>query len=309
MPTVRTIVRLALKDLRTEFRRPHELSSALMFTFASTFIFGLGSSGVLYTIPGIYPAMIWLILYFAGTFLFASSFLGESDQGTIGGLKSLPFSMNYVLYGKVLYCLILLTLIMSTLVASTTVFLNVRLEVSSLLTLLLIFFVSAVGFSLLGCLTSALLLFSEGKRLLIVFILLPISLPILIPCISSTRKIAQGSIFLDILPEMQLIVAFTILVCVVSYLTFESIISEQVAGREIEPRDLGAGTSPCGGKYMTSRESQVEPNAILRTFDLRNNLEIMPITRSAAPIQIKLASGTTLTLIRSLAGVTACPAA
>lgn len=218
---------LALKDLRVEFRKPQELSSALMFTFASVFVFGLALSGTsMSAAREVYAAMIWVILYFASTFVFASSFHSESDQGTIGGLRSLPFSMNLILYGKALYCLVLLTLVMCTLMISATVFLNIGLQLSSILLVLLVFLAGAVGFSLLGCLTSALLMFSEGKRLLIVFILLPISLPILIPCISATSKIAQGLTFSYILPEIQLIGAFTILVFILSYLSFESVTSE-----------------------------------------------------------------------------------
>jgi heme exporter protein B len=226
LSVIATILDLALKDLKTEFRKPQELSSALMFTFASVFIFGLALSGTSSTIREIYAAMIWVILYFAATFIFASSFHNETDQGTIGGLRTLPIPMNLVLYGKTLYCLVLLTLIMGTLIGSATVFLNAGLRISMVLTVLLIFILAAVGLSLLGCLISALLIFSEGKRLLIVFLLFPISLPILVPCISSTLKIAEGLSLLDILPEMQLIVGFTILVFIASHLSFEGIISE-----------------------------------------------------------------------------------
>jgi heme exporter protein B len=197
-----------------------------MFTFASVFIFGLALSGSSSSAQETYAAMIWVVLYFASTFVFASSFHNEADRGTMGGLRSLPISMNLVLYAKTLYCLILLTLIMGTLIGSATVFLNVSIAASSVLTIFLIFMLAAVGLSLLGCLTSALLIFSEGKRLLIVFLLFPISLPILIPCISSTMKMADGLSFLDALPEIQLIVAFTILIFIVSYLSFESIITE-----------------------------------------------------------------------------------
>jgi heme exporter protein B len=198
-----------------------------MFAFGSVLVFGLALSGTpTSSSRAVYAAMIWTVLYFASTFVFASSFHSESDQGTIGGLKSLPFSMNIVLYGKALYSLIHLTLVMFTLIVSASLFLGVGLQIFSALTILVIFLVGAVGFSLLGCLTSALLMFSEGKRLLIVFLLLPISLPILIPCISATGKIAAGLTLSGILPEMELIVAFDILVFIVSYLSFESTVSD-----------------------------------------------------------------------------------
>jgi len=223
---MRAILELTWKDLMIELRRPHEISSALLFTFASVFTLGLSSTDAPSAIRSVYPAIIWIILYFASTFIFASSFLSEADQGTIRGLRSLPFSMNLVLYGKALYCFILLSLTMTMLMISSAVFLGVRLGTLSLVVLGIVFLVSAAGFSLLGCLTSAMLMFSEGRRLLIVFVLLPISLPILIPCISSTRKIVEGLTFWDIVPEMQLILAFTIIIYLVSSLGFESIISE-----------------------------------------------------------------------------------
>jgi heme exporter protein B len=223
----KVILELARKDLRVEFRKPQELSSALMFTFGSVLVFGLALDGTSTSVSrAAYAAIIWIILYFASTFVFASSFHSESDQGPIGGLKSLPFSMNVVLYGKALYCLIHLTLVIFTLIVSTMIFLGVGLQLLSTLAILLIFLIGAVGFSLLGCLTSALLMFSEGKRILIVFLLLPVSLPILIPCISATGKIAAGLTLSDILPEMELLVAFDILVFLISYLSFESTLSD-----------------------------------------------------------------------------------
>jgi heme exporter protein B len=198
-----------------------------MFAFGSMLVFGLVLNGTpTSAIRAAYAGIIWTILYFASTFAFSSSFHNESDQGTIGGLKSLPFSMNVILYGKAVYCLVHLTLVMFTLLVSASVFLAIDLTFFSTLTILLVFLVGAVGFSLLGCLTSALLMFSEGKRLLIVFLLLPVSLPILIPCISATSKIAAGLTFSDILPEMELILAFDILVFIVSYLSFESAVSD-----------------------------------------------------------------------------------
>jgi heme exporter protein B len=198
-----------------------------MFAFGSVLVFGLALDGTpTSSSREVYAAMIWIVLYFASTFVFASSFHSESDQGTIGGLKSLPFSMNIVLYGKALYSLIHLTLVMFTLIVTASLFLGVGLQIFPTIAILLIFLVGAVGFSLLGCLTSALLMFSEGKRLLIVFLLLPVSLPILIPCISATGKIAAGLTLSGILPEMELIVAFDILVFIVSYLSFESTVSD-----------------------------------------------------------------------------------
>mgnify|MGYP000409704762 CR=1 FL=1 len=216
--TLKIILNLAVKDLKVEFRRPHEISSILAFSLVSILALSFTWGGGVAIRSQIILPTIWVLLYFSSIFIFATSFIREMDQGTIDGLKTLPCSSNLILYGKIIYSTILLTITATVLISSSIIFLNLSISPYILLSELIVLMLGIVGLSLAGSLISALVMFSESKQLLIAFLLFPISLPVLIPCITATVKTTFGFTLLEILPEIEIMMAFMILVALISSL-------------------------------------------------------------------------------------------
>lgn len=224
--SLKIILNLAVKDLKVEFRRPHEISSILAFSLASVLALSFTWDGGIAISSQITFPTIWVLLYFSSIYLFATSFIREMDQGTIDGLKTLPCSSNLILYGKIIYSIILLTAIAAVLIPSSIIFLNILIPLHILLSEFIVLMLGVVGLSLAGSLISALVMFSEGKQLLIAFLLFPISLPFLIPCITATVKVTSGFTLLEILPEIEIIMSFIILTALISSLFFKLVFSE-----------------------------------------------------------------------------------
>lgn len=218
-------LKIAEKDLRAEFRRSYEVLSILAFSIGSILVcsFVWGRAGTIE--PKVAAATLWIILFFASILTFTTSFTREADRGTLGGLKTLPCSPVAILFGKIIYGIILLFLVELALIFFSTVFLGLDLS-GRFLAILLLCFLGATGLSFAGSFISGLVMFSEGKTLLLSFLLIPVCVPVLIPSVMATEKVLGGSGMTEVVPELRLLIAFIILITAIMTLTFEFVLEE-----------------------------------------------------------------------------------
>ena len=95
------------------------------------------------------------------------------------------------------------------------------------LALLLVFISGAICLAFAGSFISGLVMFSEGKTLLLSFLLIPICIPALLPSVRATKKLlSPGSTIADAMPELKLLVLFLLFVTVVMTLTFKFVLEE-----------------------------------------------------------------------------------
>lgn len=104
-------------------------------------------------------------------------------------------------------------------------FLNLKIP-ERFLDFLLIFLLGVVDLSIAGSFVSGLVMFSEGKTLLLAFLLFPICVPVFIPCVLATAKVVSDTITVDVMSELRLLLAFLFSVIGVSYLTFTFVLEE-----------------------------------------------------------------------------------
>jgi ABC-type transport system involved in cytochrome c biogenesis permease component len=180
-------------------------------------------SGTIASRPEVAVAALWIILFFASVLTFTTSFTREIDRGTFGGLKTLPCSPSAILLGKILYAIVLLSLVELVLFLFSSVFLNLNLS-EGFIELLLVFFLGVVDLSFAGSFVSGLVMFSEGKTLLLSFLLFPISLPVFIPSVLATEKIVNGLSMVDVIPELRFLLAFLFSITAIAGLTFKFIL-------------------------------------------------------------------------------------
>ena len=92
--------------------------------------------------------------------------------------------------------------------------------------LILIFTIGAIDFALMGSMMSAVLMYSEGKNLLLAFLFFPVSVPILLPGIQAVAKILAGEPLIALMPELRLLFAFMLAVVAASLTLFQEIFLE-----------------------------------------------------------------------------------
>ena len=213
---------LAIKDLRSEFRRPHEVISLLTFSLGAVLITSLTLRGSRVP-PEMVASLIWILLLFLTTLTYTTSFARESDRGTLGGLKSLPCSPLAILGGKVVYGTLLIFLVGSVLLFFTCLFFPLDLG-GRYTEFLLIYALGATGLSLAAAFVSGLVMYSEGSTLLLSFLLIPVSVPILLPAVQATTGLLNSTT--EVLPALQLLLAFLGLILAVTILTFAWVLQE-----------------------------------------------------------------------------------
>jgi len=222
--TLRYALKLARKDLIVELRRPHELLSIIAFTLSSIIVSSFSWRTILILDPLVISAAMWVVIFFASILVLTTSFAREIDRGTIEGLRSLPCPPFAILVGKMIYGMATLVLVLISLVLSSLLFLN--LSTSLITSLLLIFIIGAIDFAIMGSMMSAVLMYSEGKNLLLAFLFFPVSVPILLPGIQAGAKILAGEPFMALMPELRLLFAFMLLVIAISMMLFQEIFLE-----------------------------------------------------------------------------------
>ncbi len=219
-------LRIAEKDLRAEFRRSYEILSILTFSVGSILICSFAwSGGAIGTSPEVGAAALWIITFFASILTFTTSFAREADKGTLGGLKTLPCSPLAILTGKIIYGTALLFVVECVLIPFSIIFLNLDLG-ARFTALLLVCLLGVVGLAFAGSFVSGLVMFSEGKTLLLSFLLIPVCIPVLMPAVSATEKIISGSGITEVLPELKLLIAFLFMITAVMILTFKFVLEE-----------------------------------------------------------------------------------
>jgi len=221
---LRFAIALAVKDLTVELRRAHELLSIIAFSMTSILVSSFAWRGSLIKNPEVLSAALWIVIYFSSILTLTTSFAREVDRGTIEGLRSLPTPPFVVLIGKVIYSLVVLLLVLLTTIMSSIIFLN--LEAAAIPALLVLFVVGVMDLALVGSVVSALVMYSEGKTLLLSFLFFPVSVPVLIPGTQAAGKILSGYTLVEVLPEIQLLLAFLLAIGVASFLLFGHVFQE-----------------------------------------------------------------------------------
>jgi heme exporter protein B len=222
--TMSYALKLARKDLIVELRRPHELLSIIAFTLSSIIVSSFSWRTLLILDPLVISAAMWIVIFFASILVLTTSFAREIDRGTIDGLRSLPCPPFAVLAGKIIYGMVTLVLVFLSLILSSLLFLN--LNTALIPGLVLIFIVGAIDFALIGSMMSAVLMYSEGKNLLLAFLFFPVSVPILLPGIQAGAKVLNGEPIMALMPELRLLFAFMLAVIAASMTLFQEVFQE-----------------------------------------------------------------------------------
>jgi len=222
---LRDSLNIARRDILIESRRAYEILSTIFFAISTVIMVSIAwGTPISITIEeGV--ASLWIIIFFTSILLFTTSFAREMDRGTIGGLRTLPSSPLAILFGKVIYSVIMMLLVIIVILPLSIVFLNIQ-PTFHIFELLLIFVLGVVNLSFTGSFISSIVMYSEGKTLLLPFLLFPIAMPIFIPAILSSEKVLRGVGFNEYSGELRLLGAFLILVIMIAIFSFETILEE-----------------------------------------------------------------------------------
>lgn len=219
MSQVWAIVR---KDLALERHSREMFGSMTLYALLVLFIFGISFDLRVEQTATVAPGVLWIAITFSGMLGLSRSFVLERDQGCLDGLLLCPMDHSLLYLAKVLSNLILISITEAILFPLYLVLLD--LPFHPLLPAIVL--LGTVGFSAVGTLLSALTVRVRAREALLPVLLFPILLPALIASVKLTAALLDGLPWQEMRPWLLLLVGFDVLLLVLSYMLFGSVIEE-----------------------------------------------------------------------------------
>lgn len=216
--SLKQVLLLLKKDLRVEARRGYELVSLVAFPAALMLAFGYTYRGA--EQPALPFAFLWATLLFMVVFTTTTSFIREAERKTLYGLRTLPCSASTLYIGKFLYTISLNTMLGLIIMLLMYVFIGVQ---APLLPQLCVLLLGLACLSAVSSFASALTMHSEGKTLLLPFLMFFFSLPSVTAAMTTAENLVLG---LNPEAELKLLATYTLLICALSTLLINYLLEE-----------------------------------------------------------------------------------
>lgn len=210
------------KDLRLEFRTRSALNAILMFGVTTLVVvsFSLGNSG---QTPKVLGALFWIIMFFSAMSGLAQTFIREEETGTSLALK-LTADPTAVYLGKLFFNITLL--VMMTVIIAPLFFVFTDASSNNLLLFMFILILGILGLCSATTIVAAIIAKASVKGALFAVLSFPILFILLISLVNGTEKILANQPISEISSELQLLVAYIVIMITASVLLFKFVWQE-----------------------------------------------------------------------------------
>lgn len=185
-----TVLVVARKDLRVEFRSRELLLTTLFFAFTCVLVFAFAFVREGRALGEAAAGILWIALAFSGTLALGRSFEREQVHQTLPALLLAPVERAAIYAGKLAGLLALLGLVTLAIVPLVGLLFQAPLAASPAL-LLGLLVAGAVGFLAVGSLFSAMLVRTRTRDVLLPVLLYPMTVPVLIAGVRGTAALMQ----------------------------------------------------------------------------------------------------------------------
>ena len=213
------------KDIVTELRTKELFSSMLIFALLVIVIFNFafGFSTELLDLAA--PAMLWISFIFAGVLGLSRSFALEKEGNAVIGMLLTPTDRSLIYAGKMISNTIFIFLVGLLMVPMFILFFNYEF-LSTLIPLIPVIFLGAVGFVSIGTLFSAMALNTKLREVLLPILLFPIIIPVIVSAVKLSGQVLDGNSLFAASSSLKLLVSFDIIFLTACAVTFEYVIEE-----------------------------------------------------------------------------------
>ncbi len=219
----RQVIAIAWKDALSEMRTKEIVPSVVVFALLVITIFNFAFEPGQATTALVAPGILWVTFTFAGVLSLNRAFVLEKEEGRLEGMMVAPVSREAIYTGKMLGSLLFMLIIEA--IALPIFFFLFNLAVFSL-QLVVIIFLTTVGFVAVGTLFSALAVNTKAREMVLPIIFLPVIVPIIISAVKASGLALSGESWGKMASWLQIIAAFDAIFLVVSVLIFSFIIEE-----------------------------------------------------------------------------------
>lgn len=225
MEFVRRAGRVALKDLRLEWRTGEKLSSMGFFSILLLVVlhFSFDFSRVGFEDVGV--GVVWVSITFAGIVGLGHSFVVEREDGCLMGLLLCPGDRSAVYLGKFLSNLVFVGLVEALVLPLAAFLFNYDL-VPVLLPFSLVMLLYTVGFVALGTFLSAMSARTRRGEFLLTILLFPLLIPVIMSSVRAAENILGGRSLADVKLFLIFNACYDLIMLVLSLLFFEYVVEE-----------------------------------------------------------------------------------
>jgi heme exporter protein B len=204
------------KDLQQELRTRYAVSTILLFGIAALAMvsYSLGQSGLP---PKMLSALFWVIMFFSSMAGLAQAFIREEEAGTSLALR-LNADPGAVYLGKLFFNLTLLSAI--TIVVTPGFFLFMDAPTDGVGIFVLITFLGVLALCAATTLVAAIIARAAMKGALFAVVALPIVIVPMMVLVGAGARALDGGSLGQVAPEIQVLIAYTVVMVTASYLLF-----------------------------------------------------------------------------------------
>lgn len=215
---IRSAFAVFSKDWRSELRTRYAISALVMFvvTTITIILFSLGSEEAS---SDVLSGMLWVGIFFGAMSGLSRTFVAEEERGTSMTLQLLT-TPGAVFLGKLLFNLALVSGLNALTVLLYAMVIN-GFVVKTMSIFVLTMTLGSIGLAAAATIIAALISKASTKGTLYPVLSLPIMLPLLLAVIHATRLSAEGAFFAEALSDFQLLVSYTVVILIMSFLLFE----------------------------------------------------------------------------------------
>ncbi|MBI2850464.1 MAG: heme exporter protein CcmB [Chloroflexi bacterium] len=199
------------------------ISAVLVFTLLVIVIFNFAFGTSPDVVKLVASGMLWVTFAFSGVLSLNRAFVMEKEEGCFEGLMVAPVSREIIYTGKMLGSLLFLLIIEAIALPIFAFLFNLGVFSWQLI---VIVFLTTVGFVGVGTLFSALAVNTKAREMVLPILFFPIVIPIIIGAVKASESALSGGSWGDISSWLGITGAFDVIFLVVSYLIFAFVIEE-----------------------------------------------------------------------------------
>ena len=213
---------LVWKDLLAEARAKDVLAAGVVFALLVLLIFNLALDLSADQVTASGPGVLWITFIFAGTLGIGRGLAGERDRGTLDGLLLAPIDRSALYVAKTVTNSLLMGVVEAVSLMAFVALFNVRPAWPEMLLVVLL---GTIGFCGVGTLVAGMTAGSRAREVLLPVLLFPLVVPVVIASVEATA-VAMGAQASEVVPWLQLLLGFDVILVAASFLVFEYVIAE-----------------------------------------------------------------------------------
>ncbi len=219
----KAVFAIAWKDLRAELRNRQLISAMALFAILATMVFYYTLEGRPDVRLSAVPAVLWVIIVFAGTLGLNRSLAQEMDRGSLDALLLAPIDRSAMFFGKLISTWLFSMVVAAIVTVALSILFNVGLFMPSWWGII---FLGTTGFSAVGTLLGSMAVHARGRETTFPILILPVALPIIMAAVNASTAILSDLPLSDWAVWPALLASTDVIFLALALILFEYVVEE-----------------------------------------------------------------------------------